>query len=65
MRPVRDPLRSLVYSGVGGAVRDVFVHGEQVVADRKVLTMDQDEVLDRLEAGQKRALERVPMMDWA
>lgn len=65
MRPVRDPLRSLVYSGVAGAVRDVFVNGEQVVSDRKVLTMDQDEVLDRLEAGQKRALERVPTMDWA
>ncbi|MEX0807376.1 MAG: amidohydrolase family protein [Dongiaceae bacterium] len=65
MRPVRDPLRSLVYSGVASAVRDVFVNGEQMVADRKVLTMDQDEVLDRLEAGQRRALARVPTMDWA
>jgi hypothetical protein len=27
--------------------------------------MDQDEVLDRLEAGQRRALARVPTMDWA
>jgi 5-methylthioadenosine/S-adenosylhomocysteine deaminase len=65
MRPVRDPLRSLVYSGVAGAVRDVYVNGTQVVSDRRVLTMDQDDVLDRLEAGQKRALERVPQMDWA
>ena len=65
MRPVRDPLRSLVYSGVAGAVRDVYVNGEQMVKDRKVLTMDQDEVLDRLEAGQKRAIERVPSVDWA
>jgi 5-methylthioadenosine/S-adenosylhomocysteine deaminase len=65
MRPVRDPLRSLVYSGTSGAVRDVFVNGEQVVEDRRVLTMDQDEVLDRLESGQRRALDRVPSMDWA
>jgi len=65
MRPVRDPLRSLVYSGVAGAVRDVYVNGTQVVSDRRILTMDQDDVLDRLEAGQKRALERVPQMDWA
>jgi cytosine/adenosine deaminase-related metal-dependent hydrolase len=65
MRPVRDPLRSLVYSGVAGAVRDVYVNGEQMVKDRKVLTMDQNEVLDRLEAGQKRALDRVPTVDWA
>ena len=65
LRPVHDPLRSLVYSGVAGAVRDVYVNGQQVVKDRKVLTMDQDDVLDRLEAGQKRALGRVPTVDWA
>jgi 5-methylthioadenosine/S-adenosylhomocysteine deaminase len=65
MRPVRDPLRSLIYSGVAAAVRDVYVDGELVVQDRKVLTMEQDEVLDRLEAGQNRALERVPEIDWA
>jgi cytosine/adenosine deaminase-related metal-dependent hydrolase len=65
MRPVRDPLRSLVYSGVAAAVRDVYVNGEQVVRDRKVLTMDEGDVFDRLQAGQNRALERVPQMDWA
>jgi cytosine/adenosine deaminase-related metal-dependent hydrolase len=65
MRPVRDPLRSLVYSGVAAAVRDVFVNGEQVVRDRKVLTMDEGDVFDRLQAGQNRALGRVPQMDWA
>ena len=36
-----------------------------MVEDRRVLTMDQDEVLDRLESGQRRALDRVPSMDWA
>jgi len=65
MRPVRDPLRSLVYSGVAGAVRDVFVNGEQVVKGREVLTMDQNDALNRLQAGQERALKRVPQIDWA
>lgn len=65
MRPLHDPLRSLVYSGVSAAVRDVYVNGRQVVRDRVVATMDQGEVLDRLEAGQKRALVRVPSIDWA
>jgi 5-methylthioadenosine/S-adenosylhomocysteine deaminase len=65
MRPVRDPVRSLVYSGVAGVVRDVFVNGEQVVRNHEVLTIDQKDALDRLEAGQKRALGRVPEMDWA
>ena len=35
MRPVRDPLRSLIFHAADRAVRDVFVGGEQVVADRK------------------------------
>ena len=65
MRPVRDPLKCLIYSGTAGAVRDVFVGGEQMVKDRTVLPIDQDDALDRLQEGQNRALERVPDMDWA
>jgi 5-methylthioadenosine/S-adenosylhomocysteine deaminase len=41
MRPVRDPLRSFIYHAADRAVRDVFVDGQQVVADRRVLTMNQ------------------------
>ena len=65
MRPVRDPLRSLVYSGVAAAVRDVYVNGALTVHNHEVLTMDQDEVHDRLQAGQDRSLLRVPGLDWA
>ncbi len=65
MRPVRDPLRSLVYSGVATAVRDVYVDGVQVVDRGRVLTIDEDAALDRLQAGQGRAMARVPDMDWA
>ena len=46
-------------------MRDVFVGGEQMVEDRVVLPIDQDDALDRLQEGQNRALERVPDMDWA
>ena len=72
MRPVRDPLKCLVYSGAAAAVRDVFVGGEFVVSDGAVLTIDQDDALDRLDdaldrlqEGQKRALDRIPELDWA
>ena len=65
MRPLRDPLRSLVYSGVAAAVSDVYVNGQQMVRNREILTMDQEEVYKRLQAGQDRALKRVPEMDWA
>ena len=64
MRPVRDPLKCLIYSGTADAVRDVYVDGDLVVKDRRVLTIDQDDALDRLQEGQKRALARVPQMDW-
>ena len=33
MQPARDPLRSFVYHAADRAVRDVFVDGQQVVAD--------------------------------
>jgi len=62
---VRDPLKCLVYSGAAAAVRDVFVGGERVVQDGAVLTIDQDDALDRLQEGQKRALDRIPELDWA
>lgn len=45
MRPVRDPLRSLVFHAADRAVRDVFVDGRQVVRDRVVLTMDREKAL--------------------
>ena len=65
MRPVRDPLKCLIYSGTADAVRDVYVDGDLVVKDRKVLTIDQDDALDRLQEGQQRALARIPKHDWA
>ena len=65
MRPVRDPLKCFIYSGTAAAVRDVFVGGELMVKDRTVLSIDQDDALDRLQEGQKRALARIPELDWA
>ena len=63
MPPIRDPLKCLVYSGSAAAVRDVFVNGEQVVKDRTMLTLDQDDALDRPKEDQQRALTRVPELD--
>lgn len=57
MRPVRDPLRSLIYTAADRAVREVFVDGEQVVAGGQVLTLDLDAAGDRLDAARVRAEE--------
>jgi cytosine/adenosine deaminase-related metal-dependent hydrolase len=64
MRPVRDPLRSFIYHAADRAVCDVFVDGKQVVADRKILTMDQDGAADRLAGAQRRMLDAAARQDY-
>ncbi len=38
----------LVYSGRGSDVRHVFVHGKQVVRDRKITTIDMEVLMDKV-----------------
>jgi cytosine/adenosine deaminase-related metal-dependent hydrolase len=64
MRPARDPLRSFVYHAADRAVRDVFVDGRQVVADGKVLTLDQSAAADRLSRAQQRMMDAAPRQDY-
>jgi hypothetical protein len=45
-------------------VRDVFVDGIQVVADRRVLTMDQADAARRLSAAQQRMQAEAPQRDY-
>ena len=63
MRPLRDPIRSLVYAAADRAVKHVYVDGEQVVADGRVLTLDVAAALTRLEAAQRRAEQGVAALD--
>ena len=65
MRPARDPLRSLLYCSADRAIKDVFINGEQVVENRKVLTMDHEDAMKRVEEAQIRMMERVPSLDYA
>ena len=64
MRPARDPLRSFVYHAADRAVRDVFVDGRQIVANGKVLTLDQGGAAERLADAQRRMMEGVPRRDY-
>ena len=65
MRPLRDPLKSLIYTATDRAVSDVFVDGRHVVAGGKVKTFDLDKALDRLQEEQHRLFARIPTIDWA
>src|SRR5207244_1959914 len=53
MQPDRDPLKSLIYHAADRAVREVFVDGHQVVADGRVLTLDQAAAGHRLRAARR------------
>jgi cytosine/adenosine deaminase-related metal-dependent hydrolase len=64
MRPARDPLRSLIYSAGDRAVHSVFVDGQMVVRDGKVLTIDYAEAAGILHEAQKRVMANVPSLDW-
>jgi cytosine/adenosine deaminase-related metal-dependent hydrolase len=65
MRPLREPLRSLIYVAAERAVKDVYVDGRHVVRDGKCLTINLDAELEALEAAQRRSMERVPSIDHA
>jgi len=64
MQPTRDPLRSFVYHAADRAVREVFVDGHQVVADGRVLTLDQGAAGARLRAAQQRMEAAAPGRDY-
>ena len=65
MRPVRDPLSSLIYVAAERAVTDVFVDGRQGVKGGECLAFDLDKALDGLEAAQRRAESQFRQLDFA
>jgi cytosine/adenosine deaminase-related metal-dependent hydrolase len=64
MQPARDPLRSLVFHAADRAVRDVYVDGRLVLAQGRVLTLDQAAAAERLGEAQRRMMAAVPQRDF-
>ena len=65
MRPLRDPLKSLIYSAADRPVRDVWIDGRQVVFAGKVPQIDVEAAALAVEAAQRAAEISVPEVDWA
>lgn len=63
MEPMRDPLRSLVYSAAERPITHVFVEGRQVVRDGEVLTVDRRAAARGLREAQQRSAGRVAQID--
>lgn len=65
MRPLREPLRSLIYVAGERAVSDVYVDGVRVVADGAPVFIDHQAALVEVEDAQRRMLSNVHRFDWA
>ncbi|MGD9039170.1 MAG: amidohydrolase [Desulfobacteraceae bacterium] len=48
--PLYNPLSTIVYSASGADVRDVIVNGRILLRDRTFLTLDPDEIIERIKA---------------
>jgi len=65
LQPLRDPLKSLVFSGLERPITDVFVDGEHILVAGKLKTIDEAAVMEALNNGQRAALKNVPSADYA
>jgi 5-methylthioadenosine/S-adenosylhomocysteine deaminase len=60
--PSLGHLSNLVYSACGSDVRDVVVGGQPLMMDGKLLTLDEEEILDRSEEEAAKILERAGLV---
>jgi cytosine/adenosine deaminase-related metal-dependent hydrolase len=58
VNPISNPLSLLVYAASGDDVRDVMIDGKFVVRNKKVLTMDEEEVLKNANKHFNRLLDK-------
>ena len=55
--PINMPVHRVVYEATGHDVRDVIIDGRLVMEGRKVLTADEDQVLDDADAMNRKTIE--------
>ncbi|MDA1097715.1 MAG: amidohydrolase family protein [Proteobacteria bacterium] len=64
MAPLRDPIASLIHSAAERAVKDVYIDGELVVENHRVLTLNRSEAAGQLADCQARMEAGVPGKDY-
>jgi hypothetical protein len=65
MKPLYDPLRSLIFVAGERPIQDVFVNGEAIVRNGDCLTIDLEAATQALQEAQKRAAALTSERDWA
>jgi len=61
---VRDPIKALVETGTSRDVRTVIVDGEILVDNGKYLRLNEDELLDKVQAKGEEIWSSVPKWHW-
>jgi 5-methylthioadenosine/S-adenosylhomocysteine deaminase len=61
LQPVYNVVSQLVYSANGSDVRDVIIDGKLVMENRRLLTLDEKEILATMDEIRKRILQRVSL----
>jgi 5-methylthioadenosine/S-adenosylhomocysteine deaminase len=64
MRPLHDPVRNLMFAAGDRAIRAVYVDGEKIVENGRVLTIDYPAAAEAVHHAQSRVKAKVSGLDW-
>jgi 5-methylthioadenosine/S-adenosylhomocysteine deaminase len=60
LQPIYNIISHLVYSATGADVRDVIIDGKMIMQDRKLLTLDEEMIMNKMQEIRGEILRRVP-----
>jgi 5-methylthioadenosine/S-adenosylhomocysteine deaminase len=60
LQPIYNIISHLVYSATGADVRDVIIDGKLIMQDRKLLTLDEEMIMNKMQEIRGEILRRVP-----
>ncbi|MDP3038482.1 MAG: amidohydrolase family protein, partial [Deltaproteobacteria bacterium] len=59
LQPIYNITSLLVYSATGADVRDVIIDGQLIMQDRKLLTLDEENIIKKMQEIKGKILQRV------
>jgi 5-methylthioadenosine/S-adenosylhomocysteine deaminase len=59
LQPIYNITSHLVYSATGADVRDVIIDGQLIMQDRKLLTLDEENIIKKMQEIKGKILQRV------
>jgi 5-methylthioadenosine/S-adenosylhomocysteine deaminase len=59
LQPVYNIVSHLVYSATGADVRDVIIHGKVIMENRRLLTLDEGQILEKMKGVKANILQTI------